>query len=158
MLIINFFIVNFTLSPRQKKALHSQSVIFQIQNFIMGKPSFKSRKTSQTRKKKRFMKKMKSKEEEIADLQIQMQDFKRNVEDASQNLFNEVNRSSRENDNLVKWLKIYDEQLNNCQKEIYNLNLKLHFSSSSSSSQQPSQSQLQPPAYKSLADYFSSQE
>lgn len=124
----------------------------------MGKPSFKSRKTSQTRKKKKFMKKMKSKEEEIADLQIQMQDFKRNVKDAGWNLFNEVNRSSRENDNLVKWLKIYDEQLNNCQKEIYNLNLKLHFSSSSSSSQQPPQSQPQPPAYKSLADYFSSQE
>ena len=113
------------------------------------------------------MKRIKSNEEEISDLQIQMQEFKKNIEAAGKSLFNEVNRCSRENDNIVKWLKIYDEQLNNYQQEIYNLKLKLHFSSSS---QQPShllppqkpqpqpQSQPQSPIYKSLADYFSSQE
>lgn len=129
----------------------------------MGKPSFKSRKTSQTRKKKRLMKQIKSKEEEISDLQIQMQDFKKNVEVVGKSLFNEMNKCSRENNNLVKWLKLYDEQLNNYQKEIYDLNSKLYFSSSSQPAPPPPKSQPQPqsqpqsPVYKSLADYFNSQ-
>lgn len=134
----------------------------------MGKPSFKSRKTSQIRKKKRLMKQIKSKEEEVADLQIQMQDFKKNVEDVGKNLLVEINKCSRENNNLVKWLKLYDEQLNHYQKELYNLNVKLHFSSSQQLQQQSSlqpppeqyqsqQSQPQSPTYKSLADYFNSQ-
>src|SRR5215211_3075212 len=87
------------------------------------------------------MKYIKSKEEEISDLQIQMQDFKKNIEDGEKFLVNEINKCSYENDNLVKWLKLYDEQLNNSQQEIYNLNLNLHFSSSP---QQPSQ--LPPPS------------
>lgn len=112
------------------------------------------------------MKQIKSKEEEISDLQIQMQDFKKNVEGAGEILFKEVNKCSHENDNVVKWLKLYDKQLNDYQKEIYNLNLKLYFSSSSqqlsqlssqSQSQPQPQSQPQSPTYKSLADYFNSQ-
>jgi hypothetical protein len=129
----------------------------------------KSRKSSRLRKKKReihLIKQKKSKEEELEDLQIQMIDFKRNTEDAGEKLLYEINKCSRENNNLVNWLKLYDEQITNYQKEIYNLNLKLYFSSSSqkqsqsalpspkSQSQQP---QPQSPTYKSLADYFNSQ-
>jgi len=129
----------------------------------MGKPSFKSRKTSQARKKKRLMKQIKSREEEVSDLQIQMQDFKKNVEDAGEIVFKELNKRSRENDNVAKWLKIYDKQINDYRTEIYNLNSKLYFSSQlSSQSQQsqppPPQPQSSPsPTYKSLADYFASQ-
>ena len=42
----------------------------------------------------------------------------------------------------MNWLKLYNEQITNYQKEIYNLNLKLYFSSSS---QQQSQSAPLPP-------------
>jgi hypothetical protein len=135
----------------------------------MGKPSIKSRKSSRLRKKKReihLIRQKKSKEEELEDLQIQMIDFKRNAEDAGERILYEINKCSRENNNLVNWLKLYDEQITNYQKEIYDLNLKLYFSSSS---QQQSQSALsspksqpqlqspQSPIYKSLADYFSNQ-
>jgi hypothetical protein len=139
----------------------------------MGKPSIKSRKTSQMRKKNRktrMIKQIKNKEEEISDLQIQMGDFKKQVQNTGEKVINEINRCSRENYNLVEWLKLYDEQLNNYQKEIYDLNIKLYFSSQQSLQQQsPSlqpppepqsqsrQSQPQSPTYKSLADYFSSQ-
>jgi len=126
----------------------------------MGKPSFKSRKTSPTRKKKRHMKQIKSREEEVSDLQIQMQDFKKDVEDTGKILFKELNKRSRENDNLVKWLKTYEKQINDYQEEVYNLNSKLYFSSQLSSQSQQSQPpphQPQSPTYKSLADYFDSQ-
>jgi hypothetical protein len=129
----------------------------------MGKPSIKSRKTSQIRKKKRTTRIMKQKEEEIGDLQVQLQDFKKNIEVAGGSLVNEINKCSRENNNLVKWLKLYDEQLNSYQQEIYNLNIKLYFSSQQPPQQPPSQSQpqhqlQQSPTFKSLADYFRSQE
>jgi hypothetical protein len=136
----------------------------------MGKPSINSRKSSRLRKKKReinLIKQKKSKEEELEDLQIQMIDFKRNAENAGEKILYEINKCSRENNNLVNWLKLYDEQITNYQKEIYNLNLKLYFSSSSQQQSQsvpPSpksqpqlQSQPQSPIYKSLADYFSNQ-
>lgn len=55
----------------------------------MGKPSIKSRKTSQIRKKKRTTRIMKQKEEEIGDLQqVQLQDFKKNIEVAGGSLVN----------------------------------------------------------------------
>lgn len=146
----------------------------------MGKSSIKSRKTSQIRKKNRkiqFTRQVKNKEEEIADLQIQMHDFKKDTYDAGKKLIDEINKCSRENDNLVKWLKLYDEQLNNYQQEIYNLNIKLYFSSQqtpqqetslsqpqqsqqsqqSQQPQQPQQQQQQTPTFKSLDDYFRSQ-
>ena len=136
----------------------------------MGKPSIKSRKSSRFRKKKRqirLIKQKKSKEEELEDLQIQMIDFRKHAEDAGEKILYEINKCSRENNNLVNWLKLYDEQITNYQKEIYNLNLKLHFSLSSQqqsqlapsspNSQPQLQSQPQSPIYKSLADYFSNQ-
>ena len=145
----------------------------------MGKPSFKSRNSSQMRKKKRQIRftkqreeEIKQKEKEIADLQTQMIDIKKFMEGAGERVIVELNKCSRENKNLVNWLKIYDEQIKSYKKEIYNLNLRLYFSSSSSqqSSQPQPQSQLQPqpqplsqpqpqqsPTYKSMDDYFRSQ-
>src|SRR5271168_2159133 len=96
----------------------------------MGKPSINSRKSSLIRKKKRkacFTKQIKNKEKEFNDLQAQMYDFKKNLEEAGRSVINEINKCSRENENLAKWLNIYDEQINNYEKEIYNLNLKLYF-------------------------------
>lgn len=135
----------------------------------MGKPSIKSRKTSLIRKKNRkiqLTRQIKNKEEEITDLQIQMHDFKKDTYNAGEKLIDELNKCSRENNNLVKWLKLYDEQLNNYQQEIYNLNIKLYFSSQQSPQQTPSLSQSQQPqqpqqqqrpTFKSLDDYFRSQ-
>ena len=148
----------------------------------MGKLSIKSRKTSQIRKKNRknqLIRQIKNKEEEIADLQIQMHDFKKGVEDVGEKVIDKINKCSQENNNLVKWLKLYDEQLNNYQQEVYDLNVKLYFSSQQMPQQKPSlsQSQHQPQhqlqqqpqhqpqqqqpqqtlAFKSLDDYFRSQ-
>src|SRR5947209_7648577 len=106
---------------------------------------------------------MKQKEEKISDLQVQLQDFKKNIEVAGGSLVNEINKCSRKNNNLVKWLKLYNKQLNSYQQEIYNLNIKLYFSSQQPPQQPLSQSQLQHQlqqslTFKSLADYFRSQE
>src|ERR1700733_1661627 len=106
----------------------------------MGKPSIKSRKTSQIRSKKRkirMIKQIKSKEEELMDLQTQFHEYKKNVGDAGEKVFNEINKCTRENNNLVKWLKIYDEQINNYEKELYNLNSRLYFSSQPQPQSQP---------------------
>src|SRR6266496_3548621 len=113
----------------------------------MGKPSKKSRKTSYLRKKKRKLRltrSLKSKEEEISDLQIQIIDFEKLAADSGESILYEVNKCSRENNNLVEWLKLYDEQIKNYQREIYNLNLKLYFSSSQQPQNQP---QHQPKNY-----------
>jgi len=120
----------------------------------MGKPSIKSRKTAKIRKKNRkknLRRNINSKEEEIADLQIQMNDFKKDVEDAGEKLLDEINKCSRENNNVVEWLKIYDKQIDNYEEQLYNLNVKLYFSSS----QQPPPPQSQQ-TYKSMDDYFRS--
>ena len=58
----------------------------------MGKPSIKSQKTSRIRKKKRntrLIKTIKQKEEEVADLQIQLQDFKKQVVDSGESVLYE---------------------------------------------------------------------
>ena len=120
----------------------------------MGKPSIKSRKTAKIRKKNRkknLRRNINSKEEEIADLQIQMNDFKKDVEDAGEKLLDEINKCLRENNNVVEWLKIYDKQIDNYEEQLYNLNVKLYFSSS----QQPPPPQSQQ-TYKSMDDYFRS--
>ena len=70
---------------------------------------------------------LKSKEEEIFNLQIQIIDFEKLAVDSGESLLYEVNKCSRENNNLVEWLKLYDEQIKNYQREIYNLNLKLQY-------------------------------
>jgi hypothetical protein len=83
----------------------------------------KSRKTVRIRKKKRLIKMIKGKDEEIADLQIQLHDFKKLVVDSGEKVISEINKCSRENNNLVEWLKLYDEQIKNYETENYNLNL-----------------------------------
>ncbi len=128
----------------------------------MGKPSIKSRKTTKIRKKNRkkdLRRNINSKEEEIADLQIQMNDFKKDVKDAGEKLLDEINKCSRENNNVVEWLKLYDKQIDNYEEQLYNLNVKLYFSSSSQ--QQPPPQQPLPPqsqqTYKNMDDYFRNQ-
>ncbi|HLY71855.1 MAG TPA: hypothetical protein VKR53_19110 [Puia sp.] len=66
---------------------------------------------------------MKNKDEEVADLQIQMQEFKKLVFDSGKNILNEIKKTTRENDNLAKWLNLYDRQLKEREKEIYDLNV-----------------------------------
>ena len=90
-----------------------------------------------------MIKQIKSKEEELMDLQTQFHEYKKNVGDAGEKVFNEINKCTRENNNLVKWLKIYDEQINNYEKELYNLNSRLYFSSQPQPQFQP-QPQSQP--------------
>src|SRR5579859_382872 len=136
---------------------------------MMGKPSLKSCKSSRLRKKNRkvrLIKTLKSKDEEIGDLQIQMQEFKRSVFDSGKVIFNKVEKALRENNNLVEWLKIYDRQIKENEKEIYDLSVKLYFleqrqqqhqnHSQQNQSHQPHQPQPQQPQYKSLAEYFAS--
>jgi len=72
-----------------------------------------------------------------------MHDFKKDVNDTGKKLIYEINKCSQENNNLVKWLKLYDEQLKNYQQEIYNLNVKLYFSSQQTPQQKPPLSQSQ---------------
>ena len=69
-----------------------------------------------------------NKEEEISDLQIQMQEFKKSVFDTEKKISEEVKKNSQENNNLVKWLNIYDKQIKKNEKEIYDLNVRLYFS------------------------------
>ena len=87
---------------------------------------------------------MKKKDKEIEDLQTQFIDFEKKVENVGGKVFQEVTKCSRENDNLVNWLKLYDDQIKGYQKEIYDLNLKLYFS-------QPQQSATLPPSPKNSA-------
>ena len=99
-----------------------------------------------------------NKEEEISDLQIQMQEFKNSVFDTGKNIFDKVKKTSQENDNLVKWLNIYDKQIKENEKEIYDLNVRLYFSQQQqqhqSQNQPQHQPQHQPLTFKSLAEYF----
>lgn len=132
----------------------------------MGKPSLKSRKTSWNRKKNRkikLIKTLKSREEELSDLQIQFLDYKKLTIAAGERVHNEIEKCSRENDNLVKWLNLYDKQIKHYEKETYDLNLRLYFSQQPQpqpkSQQQPEpQPQPQPkpssPTFKCMADYF----
>ena len=97
----------------------------------MGKPSTFSRKNSHIRKKKwqlLLKKQIKCKDEEVADLQLQMHDIRKFVEGASESVTYELNKCSRENNNLVNWLKLYDKQIKDYEKEIYHLKLRSYFS------------------------------
>ncbi|CAB4437184.1 unnamed protein product [Rhizophagus irregularis] len=125
----------------------------------MGKPSLNSRKSSRNRKKnrrERMLKELKGKDEEVADLQVQLLDFKKVVYDSGEKLLNKLEKSSRENNNLVEWLKIYDEKIKDYEKEIYDLNLRLYFSQQHQQTQpqQQSQQQSQSPTFSSLSEYF----
>lgn len=114
-----------------------------------------------------MIKEFKNKEEEVFDLQVQIQDFKKTVFEAGGNFLNKFEQCSRENNNLVEWLKVYDKQMEDYKKEIYDLNLRLYFSQPQQQTQkQPKSLQQQPPQHQpqqhqpqfsSLADYFKSQ-
>ena len=68
----------------------------------MGKTSFFSRKTAWRRQKKRKQRQKEQKEIEIADLQIQLQEFRKNTEIAGEKLIDKLIKVGRENDNLLK--------------------------------------------------------
>ena len=95
-----------------------------------------------------------------------MHDIRKFVEGASESVTYELNKCSRENNNLVNWLKLYDKQIKDYEKEIYHLKLRSYFSAQYQlSPHQLPQHQLphqplqhQPPIYISLADYFRNQE
>jgi hypothetical protein len=61
---------------------------------------------------------------------------------------------------LVGWLKLYNEQIKNYEKEIYDLNLKLYFSTASTATASSATTTAAiaiastQPQFKSLADYF----
>ena len=73
------------------------------------------------------------------------------IENKGEKVIQEIKKYSHKNDNLVDWLKLYDDQIKSYQKEIYNLNVKLYLFSPSQSSQPLQQSilslhnNLQPP-------------
>src|SRR6266542_1137266 len=109
-----------------------------------------------------MIKELKEKEEEVSDLQIQMQDFKKSVFDSGKSLLNNLEQCSRENNNLVEWLKLYDKQMKDYEKEIYDLIFHKHHQQTqmqlqSSHQLQQSQHHPQSPTFRSLADYFKSQ-
>ncbi len=56
------------------------------------------------------------------------------IENEGEKMIQEIKKYSHENDNLVNWLKLYDDQIKSYQKEIYNLNVKLYLSLLSQSS------------------------
>jgi hypothetical protein len=126
----------------------------------MGKPSYISRKMAWRRQKKRKQRQKEQKEIEIADLQIQLQEFRKNAEIAGEKIIDEMIKVDRENNNLLKWIDIYTKQISSQEEKLYKLQLKLYQQSSSSpSSSSPSQPpplQLtsQPPLFKSLDEYF----
>lgn len=126
----------------------------------MGKPSLYSRKTAWRRQKKRQNKKFKQKEIEISDLQIQLQDFQKAVETAGEQMISKLDKTERENANLLKWIDIFSNQISSQEKEIYKLELKHYLAQSSSSlsspPQPPSSSSLQssPTSFKSMDEYF----
>ena len=50
------------------------------------------------------------------------------IENEVGKVIQEIKKCLHENDNLVDWLKLYDNQIKSYQKEIYNLNVKLYLS------------------------------
>jgi outer membrane biosynthesis protein TonB len=90
------------------------------------------------------MKMLKSKEEEVSDLQIQFLDYKKLVVTSGERICSEIEKFSRENNNLAKWLNLYDKQIKGYEKEIYDLNSRLYFSQSQPQPQPQLQPQPQP--------------
>lgn len=124
----------------------------------MGKPSLFSRKTSRKWQLKRRQRHKLRKEIEIGDVQIQLIDYKKDVEASKEKAIERMNQLCRENENLLKWIDVYAKQIEIQKKRNYDLELKLYAqhaqqSSSSSSSSSQSQSSSQP-SFKSLDEYF----
>lgn len=126
----------------------------------MGKPSLFSRKTSRKRQLKRRQRHKLRKEIEIGDVQIQLNDYKKDVEALKEKVIEQMNKLCRENENLSRWIDVYTKQIEIQKKRNYDLELKLYTrqsttSSSTSSSSSPPQSQSSSqPSFKSLDEYF----
>ena len=129
----------------------------------MGKPSIKSRKNARLRQKNRQSRKKLRSEEEISDLQIQLQEYRK----AGEVVIERVKRACKENDSLLKCINTYKNQIEIQQNRIYALELKLYQlsqssqssqSSPSTSSSSPQSSSLQlssqQPQFKSMDEYF----
>ena len=129
----------------------------------MGKPSLFSRNTSRKRQLKRRQRHKLRKEIEIGDVQIQLNDYKKDVEASKEKAVEQMNKLYQENENLLKWIDVYEKQIEIQKKRNYDLELKLYAQQSSSSSssslsssssslpQSQSSSQL---SFKSLDEYF----
>lgn len=97
----------------------------------MGKPSLFSRNTSRKRRQQRHKLR---KEIEIGDVQIQLNDYKKDVEASKEKVIEQMNKLCRENENLLKWIDVYAKQIEIQKKRNYDLELKLYAQQSSSSS------------------------
>jgi len=122
----------------------------------MGKPSLFSRKTSRKRQVKRQQRHKLRKEIDIGDLQIQLNDYKKDVEASKEKVIEQMNKLCWENENLLKWIESYAKQIEIQKERIYDLELKLYTqqSSSSSSSPPPQSHSSSQPSFKSLDEYF----
>lgn len=126
----------------------------------MGKPSLFSRKTSRKRQLKRRQRHKLRKEIEIGDVQIQLNDYKKDVEASKEKVIEQMYKLCRENENLSRWIDVYTKQIEIQKKRNYDLELKLYTqqsttSSTTSSSSSPPQSQSSSqPSFKSLDEYF----
>lgn len=126
----------------------------------MGKPSLFSRKTSRKRQLKRRQRHKLRKEIEIGDVQIQLNDYKKDVKVSKEKVIEQMYKLCRENENLSRWIDVYTKQIEIQKKRNYDLELKLYTqqsttSSTTSSSSSPPQSQSSSqPSFKSLDEYF----
>lgn len=77
-------------------------IIFRHSRFHDGQAVYKSSHIRRKRRKIRLLKNLKSKEEETGDLQIQLFDLEKLVSNEGERILSEINKCSRENDNLVK--------------------------------------------------------
>jgi hypothetical protein len=65
-----------------------------------------------------------------------------------------MNQLCRENENLLKWIDVYEKQIEIQKKINYDLELKLYAQQSSSSSSSPQSQSSSQPSFKSLDEYF----
>lgn len=132
----------------------------------MGKPSKASRKNDSNRQQRRrqrnnfFLKQIRQREEEIGDLQIKVQELQQFIDRAGERVIYEFDKLHLEQNNLLKWINLYVEQIKNMEKEIHSFKLKLYVHSNISTTSQPPQQPQQPipppqqPFFKSLDEYF----
>ncbi|GET65494.1 hypothetical protein RIR_jg16529.t1 [Rhizophagus irregularis DAOM 181602=DAOM 197198] len=83
------------------------------------------------------------------------------VETAGEQVISKLDKTERENANLLKWIDIFSNQISSQEEEIYKLELKSYLAQSSSSLSSPPQppsssssSQLSPTSFKSMDEYF----
>ncbi|GET64263.1 hypothetical protein RIR_jg37460.t1 [Rhizophagus irregularis DAOM 181602=DAOM 197198] len=86
---------------------------------------------------------------------------KKAVETAGEQVISKLDKTERENANLLKWIDIFSNQISSQEEEIYKLELKSYLAQSSSSLSSPPQppsssssSQLSPTSFKSMDEYF----